>query len=115
MVSYLLNLPLSALAAIAGYDKDHLDEEQCAHLDADPNNELTDKVWKAWLPFLVAEDTRVDAAFEKCTNNVQAKDDRLFCARGVADAFILMARIFVRCAAARPRLTGACHEHASPC
>ena len=104
--SYLLCLPIRALAGAAGWDNEDWDLERCAHLDADPDDQLVDQLVDAYLPMLKYEERRVQEKFAACVNNVQAKDERLFCARGVARAFRMMARVFFRCAAARERNEG---------
>ena len=53
--SYLLNLPVHALASAGGWDHENFHDEECAHLDADPENEVVDAVGKKFAPFVYDE------------------------------------------------------------
>ena len=101
--SYLINQPISAMAGAAGWDFEEFLLEDCAHLDADMDDKVVNRLVDVYLPMLVENERRIEEAFEKCVNNTQAKAERLFCARGVAAAFRMMGRVFFRCAAARAR------------
>jgi len=102
-LSYLLNLPLPALAQRALFDHEFMRDITTAHLDVDRDNTVVDKVVDKLMPRLAEEEAEVAKAFQACVNQTQAKDERLFCARGTANGFRLLLRIFVRCCAARPR------------
>lgn len=71
-MSYLLNLPLEAIAVAAGFDKETYKVEDCAHLDADPADELTDALITKYLLVLDTTDQAIREAFEACDSKHQA-------------------------------------------
>lgn len=96
---------MHAIAQRAGFDHEKMREVFTAHLDVDLEDELVDKVVDKLVPQLKKQEEAVRQAFQTCINQVQAKEDRLYCARGCARGYRFMLRVFVRCAAATPRGT----------
>jgi hypothetical protein len=54
-------------------------------------------------PYIRENEIRVEHKWKTCVDRVQATEERLISARGVAKSMRATFRIFVRCAAARPR------------
>ena len=97
--SYLLNLPIPALLAAAGYDHEHPRSAFAAHLSVPVPPELLDLL----CPEMKELKKRIDTAFDQALRGVDAKKERLFCARGCWRALKLIFETVISCAAARPR------------
>lgn len=97
--SYLLNPPIAALLASAGFDHTLPASARAAHLIVVFDTLLIGMLWP-WLPQQMAA---IDAEFTKVPNGKEAKRKALYCARGCGKALKLIAEVLIRGAAARPR------------
>jgi hypothetical protein len=97
--SYLLNPPLAALLAAAGYDHEMPRAACAAHLSIPVTEELV----SALLPELIKAQALVETEFADVSTGSEAKAKRLFCARGCGHALRLIVDTFIACSAARAR------------
>jgi len=97
--SYLLNPPMSALLAAAGFDHQAPRAAHAAHLSI----RVTEELVTALLPQLITAQAQVEAEFKTVTTGAEAKAKRLFCARGCGRALRLIVEVFIACSAARAR------------
>ena len=108
MLSYLVNLPVRALASAALMDHKDLEHVEVTHLLGLflGEGEVADVLKEAvtdFIPPLIAQEDLVTTAWEECASTSQAKEDRLFCARGNMKAYFVIAQVFLCVSAARPR------------
>ena len=98
--SYILNAPIQALLSSSNFNHSMPEAASAPHLIVPYPEELTNLLW----PALVTNTAKVAAEFVKIGGVAkQAKHKRLYCARGCARAMQLIAQIFLRASAARPR------------
>lgn len=97
--SYLLNPPLAALLAAAGYDHETPRAACAAHLAV----RVSDSLVQAMIPELAKAQAVVEAEFSTVSSGMEAKGKRLFCARGCGRALHVIFQTFIACSAARAR------------
>ena len=97
--SYLLNPPIAALLAAAGYNQETPRAATAAHLHVPVPAGLVAEL----LPSLIKAEADVEAEFASTTSGAEAKAKRLFCARGCLRALRLIVEITIACSAARAR------------
>ena len=98
LCSYLLNPPLAALLAAAGYDHESPRAACAAHLSI----LVTEELVLLLLPELIKAQAQVEAEFAKASTGSEAKAKRLFCARGCGNAMRLIVDTFIACSLQAP-------------
>ena len=81
--SYLLNMPLKGMLLAAGFDADFPHMVFAAHLSVlSSEKSALSSLVSTLLPALLEQEHLMQAAWDACGSNQEAKESRLFCARG---------------------------------